>query len=224
MPEMGIWGIVLFAISHMGSALCASEVVVIGDSHLQGPIGKVIRSALYNPMPTISYELVSMCGAVANTFTYSGKTSCGYQHWQNKKLSPPRKSFQFMNWNTFIDPRVGRKWLIFLGTNYLPYPTLSGIKKEVEGLIEPVLNTSEKIVWVGPPGNGKDLQKALKIDRALNQSIQSFRNEKLNYISIVEKCVYSKTATDSQKIHFGPKDLTLECQNTLKDATLKAAL
>lgn len=175
--------------------LAQSTVLLIGDSHLQGPVGEVLAKKLKQNQTLVR---VSVCGARFEHYLKSLPTSCGYlyespnQLTRNKHGSAPRLHE--------VLKRHDPDWIVVnLGTNELQTKpeTMKNQAKQFLNQLKP----NQKCVLIGPydtakPGLKRNLHK---VNQILNELSHEY---KCHFIRADHLVTYPQGPYDG--IHFPP--------------------
>lgn len=197
-------------------------LIILGDSHLQGPIGKTILESLSGQ--SIYFE--SVCGAILNTFFKSGTTHCGYKLLEPNGSQLTAKTGIASDIHNVLDAYPTNCLLLSFGTNYAPYflPNIkhfseTPIQRDINNLTRSALDPRLKIFWLGPPDSRKFKSEVRSVERMLIAMTSRFEKStqntvKINYLSLINACPYPTFGGDG--VHFNSNSFSSDCALQIK--------
>lgn len=177
------------------------HVVVIGDSHTVGPMGRRLDDQLRQNPSIQSVETFAVCGARANAFTQPVTTSCG--------LYEKEASGFTLDVLAGVSPEPAR-WgrtkpdavIVVLGTNLIPLSDWKVAAKEVQGLLSEIRALGSRCFWVLPPSMSRFEKELPALEVFLQNEVgldcEVFQSSKVT--------AYPKGEKDG--VHYSSKALT----------------
>ncbi|MBL7716238.1 MAG: SGNH/GDSL hydrolase family protein [Bdellovibrionales bacterium] len=177
------------------------KVVVLGDSHLVGPMGRRLDENLRANASIQSVETFAVCGARADAFYSPVQTSCGYfEKLADGTTSDVLKAVSpdMANWS-----KSKPDWVVInLGTNVALLPDWKVAAKEIRLLLDQVKSLGARCYWILPPSMAKFAKELPSLESFLvaevSKDCEVFQSSKVT--------VYPAGIKDG--IHYSSKKMT----------------
>jgi|GEM_PF-6184864 len=191
------------------------DLVVLGDSHFQGPLGRILTDQFLSDLNNFYIE--SLCGSVFSTFVNLGSTKCGYYTLTPDRTEMRSQTGQASDIIQRVTETPPRCLVVALGTNYAPFPTHQPLDQDIDALTRIAKPLRTKIFWLGPPDSRRFKKEVSLIDKYLRGKFQTPTKiaQFARYFSIHSECPYPETGGDG--VHLKEPMMSMECINRLND-------